>query len=571
MANIKSMQTCADVREMNKINKTLTKANRTYTETGEPVEVGGVDTNIDIVDKYCADCTGQERVGEDSPAPAPAPAPALSDIQQFYHGKNVLITGATGFLGKILVEKLLRCCPGIENLYLLVRRKRGQDIYSRLEDIFEDPVFDRLKLVLPKFRHKVVGVPADCAAPGLGLSLEDRQLLTDKVNVMFHCAATVKFDEQLRAALATNVRAPLHLLRLARDMRALDVLMHVSTAYSNSHLAHVEERFYPCAADTDRLQLDLDNMTDAQIDEMLPTILGEWPNTYTFTKALAEKELRLHAGAVPLGVFRPAIVTSTAKEPLKCWLDNMYGPTGVAVGSATGMLRTLQCDARVTADLVPVDCVVSCLLAAARRVHLDYAAGSPPPEPPIFNYVSSVENRITWGDFKRHNFARIDSQPFSNAVWYISLRLTRSARLHRLYTWLLHLAPAALADALALCLGRKPRMLKVYSKIHKFSEVISYFCTREITFCNRRTRHLWDTTSQLDRQLFPFSMAEVDWDEYFDDYLLGIRRYLFKQTDDSLPRARIKWKRLYYLHQIVRFIFFVFALYAVWCILALIW
>ncbi|XP_013142164.1 PREDICTED: fatty acyl-CoA reductase 1-like, partial [Papilio polytes] len=93
-------------------------------------------------------------------------------------------------------------------------------------------------------------------------------------------------------------------------------------------------------------------MTDAQIDDMLPTILGEWPNTYTFTKALAEKELRLHAAGMPLGVFRPAIVTSTAKEPLKCWLDNMYGPTGVAVGSATGMLRTLQCDARVTADLV---------------------------------------------------------------------------------------------------------------------------------------------------------------------------------------------------------------------------
>ncbi|XP_013177308.1 PREDICTED: fatty acyl-CoA reductase 1-like [Papilio xuthus] len=562
MANTKTMQTCADVREMNNINN---KVNQTHTQTGEPVEVDGVDNNINIVDKYCADCTEQERVGEH------APAPALSDIQQFYHGKNVLITGATGFLGKILVEKLLRCCPGVDNLYLLVRRKRGQDIYSRLEDIFEDPVFDRLKAALPKFRHKVVGVPADCAAPGLGLSLADRQLLTEKVNVMFHCAATVKFDEQLRAALATNVRAPLHLLRLARDMRALDVLMHVSTAYSNSHLAHVEERFYPCAADTDRLQLALDNMTDAQIDQMLPTILGEWPNTYTFTKALAEKELRLHAGDVPLGVFRPAIVTSTAKEPLKCWLDNMYGPTGVAVGSATGMLRSLQCDARVTADLVPVDCVVNCLLAAARNVHLAYAAGSPPPEPPIFNYVSSVENRITWGDFKRHNFARIDSQPFSNAVWYISLQLTRSARLHRVYTLVLHLAPAALVDALALCLGRKPRMLKVYTKIHKFSEVISYFCTREITFCNRRTRHLWDATSQLDRQLFPFSMAEVDWEEYFDDYLLGIRRYLFKQTDDSLPRARIKWKRLYYLHQIVRIIFFVLSLYAVWCVLALIW
>lgn len=48
-------------------------------------------------------------------------------------------------------------------------------------------------------------------------------------------------------------------------------MMHVSTAYSNSHLAHVEERFYPCAADAERLQLALDDMTDAQIDDMLPT------------------------------------------------------------------------------------------------------------------------------------------------------------------------------------------------------------------------------------------------------------------------------------------------------------
>ncbi|GBP42967.1 Putative fatty acyl-CoA reductase CG5065 [Eumeta japonica] len=69
----------------------------------------------------------------------PVAAEKLSDIQRFYKGKNVFITGATGFLGKILVEKLLRSCSGVENLYLLVRQKKGKDIYTRVDEIFDDP------------------------------------------------------------------------------------------------------------------------------------------------------------------------------------------------------------------------------------------------------------------------------------------------------------------------------------------------------------------------------------------------------------------------------------------------
>ncbi|KAF9408183.1 hypothetical protein HW555_012040 [Spodoptera exigua] len=495
----------------------------------------------------------------------------LTEVQKFYNGKNILITGATGFLGKILVEKLLRCCPGVENLYLLVRQKRGKDIYTRMEEIFDDPVFSRLKEEVPKFRHKVVVVPADCEAAGLGLTLTDRQMLTEKVNIIFHSAATVKFDEHLRAALVTNVMAPLHLLRLARDVKKLDVLMHISTAYSNSHLPMIEERFYPCDADCEQLHQMVDKLTDDQLNIMLPKILGPWPNTYTFTKALAEKELRASAGGMPIGIFRPAIVISTAKEPLKGWLDNMYGPTGVAVGSATGILRTVQCDKMVSADIVPVDSVVNCLMVAACSVHNAYRRSSPPLEPPIFNYVSSVENRITWGDFLSKNMAWIHHYPFSDAVWFISVRLTKSAAVNKIYMFFLHLIPATLVDGLAVCLGRKPKMLKVYRKIHKFSSVLSYFCTREIKFCNSRTRELWEKTSEADKKIYPFSMSDLNWEEYFRDYLAGIRRYLFKESDDTLPQARIKWKRLYYLHQITRFIFFILAVYALWWILSLLW
>lgn len=46
-------------------------------------------------------------------------------------------------MGKVLIEKLLRTCPGIENIYLLIRKKKGKDIHSRIEELFEDPVRQR--------------------------------------------------------------------------------------------------------------------------------------------------------------------------------------------------------------------------------------------------------------------------------------------------------------------------------------------------------------------------------------------------------------------------------------------
>ncbi|XP_045457844.1 fatty acyl-CoA reductase wat-like, partial [Melitaea cinxia] len=517
--------------------------------------------NIDNNKNYCNECNNSENSVDLNMNKTHK----MSDVQEFYNGKNILITGATGFLGKILMEKLLRCCPGVENIYILIRQKRGKDIYTRIEEMFEDPVFDRLKEEVPKFRHKIVAIPADCEAAGLGLTITDRQTIIEKVNVIFHSAATVKFDEHLRAALITNVQAPLYLLQMAKDMKGLKAFMHISTAYSNSHLTRIEEKFYPCEMDCEKLQQMIDKLTDEQINNMLPVILSNRPNTYTFSKALAEEELRRNSGSVPLAIFRPAIVSSTAKEPLKCWLDNMYGPTGVAVGTVTGMLRTMECDASVTAEIVPVDIVVNCLMVAAYDVHKEYTKGTLS-EPPIFNYVSSVENRITWGEFMHLNLSRIDNHPFSNAVWYASLTLTKSAFLHYIYRFFLHLLPAAMVDGLAICIGKKPKMLKVYRKIHKFSSVLKYFCTRDIEFCNRRTRELWEKTSDLDKQIFPFSMSDVDWKDYFYDYLSGIRRYLFKDGDDTIPQAKIKWKRLYYLHQIVRIVFLVFVIYSLWSI-----
>lgn len=63
-----------------------------------------------------------------------------SPIQNFYAGGSVLITGSTGFVGKALVEKLLRSCPGIINIFLLIRPKRGLSVDVRFRELMKGPV-----------------------------------------------------------------------------------------------------------------------------------------------------------------------------------------------------------------------------------------------------------------------------------------------------------------------------------------------------------------------------------------------------------------------------------------------
>lgn len=64
----------------------------------------------------------------------------LPRIPAVFAGKNVFITGASGFLGKVLVEKLLRSCPDVGNVYMLLRAKKGKSPEERLKAITNLPV-----------------------------------------------------------------------------------------------------------------------------------------------------------------------------------------------------------------------------------------------------------------------------------------------------------------------------------------------------------------------------------------------------------------------------------------------
>lgn len=69
--------------------------------------------------------------------------PQTTPIQDFYNNTSIFVTGGTGFLGKVLIEKLLRSCPGVRTIYVLVREKKGKNAHQRMEELFDDKIFTK--------------------------------------------------------------------------------------------------------------------------------------------------------------------------------------------------------------------------------------------------------------------------------------------------------------------------------------------------------------------------------------------------------------------------------------------
>ncbi|XP_046979720.1 fatty acyl-CoA reductase 1-like isoform X2 [Schistocerca americana] len=285
-------------------------------------------------------------------------------VTGFFKGKSVFVTGATGFMGKVLIEKLLRSCPDIGNVYVLVREKR-KNPYERIKDLTAIPLFDVVKKQRPEAIEKLKPVKGNVTELGLGLSDEDRDLLVREVSVVFHAAASVRFDDSLAYATILNVRGTRETINLAMEMKNLKVFVHVSTAYCNLHETVVEEKLYPAPADWREMISIAENTEDLTLRILTPKILGTYPNTYTFSKGLAEHLVNDHSDKIPSVIIRPTILISTTKEPFPGWGDTFNGPVGLLIAASMGVVHVSYSRRSCVADYMPVDIAVNATILAA--------------------------------------------------------------------------------------------------------------------------------------------------------------------------------------------------------------
>ncbi len=165
----------------------------------------------------------------------------MQKIGEFLNGKVVLLTGATGFLGQPLVEKILFVAPEVSRINVLIRPKhqmggRVLTAQRRLErELYQSSVFDRLRSVYGEnfdlfLNQKLVAVAGDISEENLGIAMEVRQQLQESVDIVINSAAVVSFDAALDEALNLNILAARRVAEFARSCRKA-ILVHVSTAY----------------------------------------------------------------------------------------------------------------------------------------------------------------------------------------------------------------------------------------------------------------------------------------------------------------------------------------------------
>ncbi|KAJ0179129.1 hypothetical protein K1T71_004841 [Dendrolimus kikuchii] len=502
-----------------------------------------------------------------------------SEIQKHYRGSTVFLTGATGFLGKLMIEKLLRSCD-IKVIYVLLREKRGKNMQDRLDSITSEPLFDHLRGKQPSFAEKLVPVHGDISQLRLSLGDEDWKTLTNEVDTIYHYAATTKFDEPIKVATLINVRGTREVLKLAKECKKLRSLVHVSTAFCWTTRSRINddvyEEFYQAPIAPDALIQLAESMDEDRLNNIEEALTDDWPNTYTFTKMEAEELVRTMGKDLPVCVVRPPIVVVPYYEPAPGWLDmhSSMGASGVLLGLGLGLIHVIY-SRDVKFCYLPGDYATNATIAAGWDTAVKNENG--PTDLKIYTF-SNIRSKkeYSWGYFDkllRGEEAKNLTSPKS--IWYGCAILTDNKLFYWLLTWFLHYVPAYILQFVFYVFKLKmPKGLpanfdfvRLYTKIYKIGLQYGYFLTNEWKIHDNNTEELFNKMSELDRTIYNFDIHKIDWKKLLYVWGLGLRKYIVKDGLKDSERGRRKQQYL----RVAHYIFMTLYIYAIWKIVSLFW
>ncbi len=479
-------------------------------------------------------------------------------VSESLDGKCLLITGVTGFVGKALLEKLVRSCPELKQINLILRAsKEHATAEARFwQEIFPSSVFDRLRhergeeALRRLCEERICCYTGEITASRLGLEAQDYEALSKSTDLVINSAASVNFREPLDQALQINTLSLLHLadfLRAAGDIP----LVHVSTCYVHGyHEGELgEEQVQPFDEEAMCVfggTLDEATLIDRMHDQIL-TIrhqgLAEaeqeqalidlgiglanrfgWNDTYTFTKWLGEQLLHQRIPQDSLTIVRPAIIESAECEPVPGWIEGVKVADALTLAYARQRFTLFPARRKGVVDVIPVDRVVNALLlATAERLEgsagcrlYQVCSGSQSPIT-IGEYIDIVTDelrqhwerypRLTRQRYPRHGLKAVHRRAFLAAMQSQKTLLKAKMRLH--------------SDD-----SRDAEKLKSVDVSLKLATIYSFYTNPRYVFSNHALQALSARFSDSDRDAYPVGCARLDWQHYLRKvHLPGLERY----------------------------------------------
>ena len=483
--------------------------------------------------------------------------------------------------------------PEIGKLYLLIRRQKSSPAQTRFEKMIEgspvfDPLFekygDRLGALLAE---KIEVVEGDVSQPDLGLDSETAARLRKDLDLIINSSGLTDFNPDLRDALAVNVDSTYHLIEFIRGSDHA-ALLHLSTCYvAGQRDGRVSERVRPNYTPTHLKDFDaekewyrlhdlvesaearaegpevaeelrkqaldkehaakglsgqaLENQVRKNKVRWLKNYLTEegtrrakelgWPNTYTFTKSLAESMIAKHGAGLPIAIVRPSIVETSVGKPFRGWNEGINTSASLSYLLGTAF-RQLPSNERKRLDIIPVDavCAGMTLIGAAlvERRH-----------DPLYQLATSCTNPCDMGrsieltslGHRRHYRAqegleywlrlRMDAIPVSKE------RYNRmSAPAQKMIIKSIQRVMSPLPSSMKKPLAKTERNLERVEKLVGLFE--PFILHNEHDFVADNVEKLSQALTPEEKEIFGYDTAGLDWWEYWIDiHIPALRRWTY--------------------------------------------
>lgn len=97
-------------------------------------------------------------------------------------------------------------------------------------------------MTVEEILDKLDVVTGDCEVLNLAMSDDDRKKVIETVSIIYHFAATIRFDEKMKKAVEMNVRGTREVINLALECKVLEMFGHMSTSYCHLHVPFLLEK-----------------------------------------------------------------------------------------------------------------------------------------------------------------------------------------------------------------------------------------------------------------------------------------------------------------------------------------
>ncbi|MGC0272773.1 HAD-IB family hydrolase [Pseudactinotalea sp. Z1739] len=498
-------------------------------------------------------------------------------------GAHVLLTGATGFVGQAVLEKLLSAYPSTR-ITVLVRPRGTLTGRMRVNKLLRKAVFK-------PWREEIGAEQADAEAQRrvtvLEGDLDSVPELPGDLDVVIHSASSVSFDLPIDEAFAANVGGPEALYTALTASGSNPHVVHVSTCYvAGLRKGVAEERSLEHNIDrATETRMALAFREKAESASRAPAVLGSltkqarsehrragaqavaeaaeaarlewvndqlvraartraqslgWPDVYTLTKALGERAAEDLWGARRLSVVRPTIIESSLKHPYPGWIDGFKVADPLIAAYGRGLLPEFPALADAILDVIPVDHVVNATLAAAAE---------PPPEgePQYFQVSSGIRNPVRFGQILRLIREYFRANPLldeEGSVVHVPNWSFPNApvveRGLRRREWAVRTADNAVGrlpgnDTTRKWISTLYKAKRDLGTLRKFTDLYQPYTQTEVIFDDANTRALHEALPPERRAEHGFDVTEIDWAHYLQEVHIPTVPGLMRSRDKRGP------------------------------------